>query len=72
MLVEGLFLMFIGMAVVFLFLIILVLTVIVISKILAKFFPEPEEGPALVLAPAASGEAEIALAIAAVKAFLKS
>jgi Na+-transporting methylmalonyl-CoA/oxaloacetate decarboxylase gamma subunit len=64
--------MFVGMAVVFLFLVILVLTVVVISKILARILPEEAEGPALVLAPAGGGEAEIALAIAAVKAFVKS
>ena len=72
MLVEGLFLMFIGMAVVFLFLIVLVLTVVIISKILAKFFPETEEGPSLAFALAGGGEAEIALAVAAVRAFVKS
>lgn len=71
MIVQGLFLMFIGMGVVFLFLIILVITVISASAFLRRYFPETEEISAHP-APAVSRDAEIAAVIAAARAFARS
>jgi sodium pump decarboxylase gamma subunit len=64
---QGVSLTLIGMATVFFFLALLVVVMVSLSAIVRKFFPETEE-------PAArsSVEAEVAVAIAAVKAFTKS
>lgn len=73
MIVQGLFLMFIGMGVVFLFLIILVITVISASAFLRRYFPETEEiHSSAHPAPAVSRDAEIAAVIAAARAFARS
>ncbi|GAB4222440.1 MAG: hypothetical protein Kow009_14290 [Spirochaetales bacterium] len=66
MLEKGLFLMVIGTGVTFLFLSILILAVVVASKLVWKFFPEPEESA--VPARAGSADTEIAIAIAAIAA----
>lgn len=68
MLEKGLFLMVIGMGITFLFLGVLILSIMSASKIIWKFFPEPEE----VLASSRVGTAdtEVAIAIAAVTARL--
>jgi len=68
---QGIFLMFIGMGIVFLFLVILVITVQIISAFLGRFFPEAEEAAAPAHAITVSRDGEIAAAIAAVAAFTK-
>lgn len=69
MLEKGLFLMVIGMGVTFLFLGILIVSIIGASKLIWKFFPEPEDHVAP--ARAGTGDTEIAIAIAAVTARLQ-
>lgn len=66
---QGVFLMVVGMLVTFVFLEILVVVVTLISKIAAKFFPEPEE-PMLGGSARVDAEAELAVSIAAVAARL--
>jgi len=63
---KGLFLMIIGMGITFLFLAILILSIMGASKLIWKFFPEPEEAPAP--SRVSSAEIEIAIAVAAVTA----
>lgn len=69
MIQHGIFLMFIGMGVVFIFLTILVYTVQLISVFLQKFFPEEEEALPTARPAAVSRDGETATAIAAVTAF---
>jgi len=63
--------MFLGMGIVFVFLIILVLAVQLVSVIVRKFFPEAEESIESAIPARTSGDAEIAAAVAAVKSFTK-
>lgn len=74
MLNEGIFLMVVGMGVVFSFLTIMVIAMIItakVIKILNKYCPEPVE-TATVKVKASSGiEEEIAVAIAAIKKLAK-
>lgn len=69
--VSGLIVTIVGMSVVFLFLALLVISTNVMSKIVLKFFPEPEK-PAAPAVRKSSADAEIAVAIAAVKAHTQS
>ncbi|MDC7232999.1 MAG: OadG family protein [Spirochaetales bacterium] len=69
--VSGLIVTIVGMSVVFLFLTLLVVTTTYMSKIVLKFFPEQEK-PAAPAVRKSSADAEIAVAIAAVKAHTKS
>lgn len=62
MLVQGLTLTIIGMLVVFLILILLVFVMKLLSAVVFRFFPEPEEP---VQARQSAGNVEIAVAIAA-------
>ncbi len=64
--------MFLGMGIVFVFLIILVYAVQFVSVIIRKFFPEAEESMESAIPMRTSGDAEIAAAVAAVKYFTKS
>ena len=68
MIIDGLTLTVIGMSVVFLFLILLVFVMKLLSFVVHKYFPEKE---VLVPAAAGAGNAEIAAAIAAAAAFQK-
>ena len=68
--ISGLIVTIVGMLVVFLFLTLLVASTTVMSKIVLKFFPEPEK-PAAPAVRRSSADAEIAVAIAAVKAHTK-
>ncbi len=68
--ISGLIVTIIGMSVVFLFLTLLVVSTNVMSKIVLKFFPEPEK-PAAPAVRKSSADADIAIAIAAVKAHTK-
>lgn len=67
MLEQGLFLMVIGMAITFIFLGILIWAVQIASKIIWKFFPEPEEPVTPPVRPV-TADIEIAIAVAAVAA----
>ena len=69
--VNGLIVTIVGMSVVFLFLALLVVSTNVMSRIVLKFFPEPEK-PAAPAVRRSSADAEIAVAIAAVKAHTQS
>ncbi|MDA3957307.1 OadG family protein [Oceanispirochaeta sp.] len=69
--VNGLIVTIVGMSVVFLFLALLVISTITMSKIVLKFFPEQEK-PAAPAVRRSSADAEIAVAIAAVKAHTQS
>ena len=74
-LTEGLKLMLIGMAIVFLFLIIMVIVMKITAFLLKKlerYFPEPEEIKPGTLKSAVESHEDIALVIAAVKSYLKS
>jgi len=65
--------MFLGMGIVFVFLIILVYAVQLVSVIIRKFFPETEESMESALPTrTSSDDAEIAAAVAAVTSFTKS
>ncbi|MDC7219616.1 MAG: OadG family protein [Spirochaetales bacterium] len=68
----GLTITLVGMLVVFCFLALLVVCSRLMSALIVKFFPEAEESQAPVKRSAGSPEADIAVAIAAVKAFTKS
>ncbi|OQY35639.1 MAG: hypothetical protein B6241_00155 [Spirochaetaceae bacterium 4572_59] len=68
--ISGLIVTIVGMLVVFLFLTLLVVSTTVMSKIVLKFFPEPEK-PAAPAVRRSSTDADIAIAIAAVKAHTK-
>lgn len=68
--ISGLIVTIVGMLVVFLFLTLLVVSTTVMSKIVLKFFPEPEK-PAAPAVRRSSADAEIAVAIAAVQAHTK-
>lgn len=74
---EGVILMFVGMSVVFMFLVLMVYTMQASTAFFQKFahlFPEPEPAKKAKPARAAGGandNAEIAIAIAAVKALTK-
>lgn len=68
--ISGLIVTIVGMLVVFLFLTLLVVSTTIMSKIVLKFFPEPEK-PAAPAVRRSSADAEIAVAIAAVKAHTK-
>jgi sodium pump decarboxylase gamma subunit len=68
MLEKGLFLMVIGMGVTFIFLGILIYTVLGTSKLIWKFFPEPEEP--VTPSRVSTADTEIAIAVAAVTARL--
>lgn len=63
---KGLFLMVIGMSVTFLFLCLLIVAIISASKLIWKFFPEPQESVAT--SRVSTADTEIAIAIAAVTA----
>jgi sodium pump decarboxylase gamma subunit len=65
---KGLFLMVIGMGVTFIFLGILIYTVLGTSKLIWKFFPEPEEP--VTPSQVSTADTEIAIAVAAVTARL--
>ena len=69
--VNGLIVTIVGMSVVFLFLALLVILSTLMSKIVLKFFPEQEK-PAAPAVRKSSADAEIAVAIAAVKAHTQS
>jgi len=69
--INGLIVTIVGMSVVFLFLTLLVASTTLMSRIVLKFFPEPEK-PAAPAVRKTSADAEIAVAIAAVKAHTKS
>lgn len=68
----GLTITLVGMLVVFCFLTLLVICSRVMSSIIVKYFPEKEVPAAQVRRTAGSADAEVAVAIAAVKAFTKS
>ncbi|MDC7222490.1 MAG: OadG family protein [Spirochaetales bacterium] len=68
----GLTITLVGMLVVFCFLALLVVCSRLMSAIITKFFPEEEETEAPVRRTVGSGDADVAVAIAAVKAFTKS
>jgi len=68
MLEKGLFLMVIGMGVTFIFLGILIYIVLGTSKLIWKFFPEPEEP--VTPSRVSTADTEIAIAVAAVTARL--
>jgi len=65
---KGLFLMVIGMGVTFLFLGILIIFIMGASKLIWKFFPEPEEP--VTPSRVRPADTEIAIAVAAVAARL--
>jgi sodium pump decarboxylase gamma subunit len=65
---KGLFLMVIGMGVTFLFLGILIISMMGASKLIWKFFPEPEEP--VTPSRVSTADTEIAIAVAAVTARL--
>ncbi len=69
--VSGFIVTIVGMSVVFLFLALLVVSTNIMSRIVLKFFPEPEK-PAAPAVRKSSADAEIAVAIAAVKAHTQS
>lgn len=75
MLTQGLVLMVIGMAVVFVFLVVMILamnTMSALMKPLAKLIPEPEEKQVVkVKKVTGDGLEEIAVAVAAVSSFTK-
>ena len=68
MLRDGGIIMVVGMSVVFLFLILIVLSMRIMSSVILKFFPEKEE----IIKVKSSAEAEIAVALAAVQAYKQS
>lgn len=68
--ISGLIVTIVGMLVVFLFLTLLVVSTTSMSRIVLKFFPEPEK-PAAPAVRKSSADADIAVAIAAVKAHTK-
>jgi oxaloacetate decarboxylase gamma subunit len=68
----GLTITLVGMLVVFSFLALLVICSRLMSAVVMKFFPEAEEPVAKVRRVAGSADADVAVAIAAVKAFTKS
>ncbi len=68
----GLTITVVGMLVVFCFLALLVVFSRLMSAIIVKFFPEAEEPETPVRRTAGSADADVAVAIAAVKAFTKS
>lgn len=70
MILDGLIIMFVGMSVVFFFLVLIIFAMRVMSAIVLKFFPEKEVPVAS--AARRSDDSEIAAAIAAVKAFTQS
>ncbi len=66
MISDGLIIMGVGMLVVFAFLVLMVIAMRFMSNLVLKFFPEKEEpAPVRRAAPAASDDAELAVAIAA-------
>jgi len=69
MLREGSIIMLVGMGIVFLFLVLIVLSMRVMSGVVFRFFPEKEEEP---VKTKRSNEAEIAAVLAAVQAYRKS
>ncbi len=76
--ISGLIVTIVGMSVVFLFLTLLVVSTTFMSKIVTKFFPEPEKPAAPAVRKSttaanagANADAEIAAVIAAVKAQTK-
>lgn len=69
MIAEGLTLTIVGMAIVFVFLILLVLVINLLSMVVLKYFPE--KAPELPKA-ARRNDSEIAVALAAVKAYTRS
>lgn len=68
--ISGFIVTIVGMLVVFLFLTLLVVSTNAMSRIVLKFFPEPEK-PAAPAVRKSSADAEVAVAIAAVKAHTK-
>ena len=70
MVLQGLSLTIIGMSVVFVFLALLVVIMFILSGVINRFFPEKEE-PQKVKTVKDKNNTEIAVAIAAVKAFTK-
>jgi oxaloacetate decarboxylase gamma subunit len=68
----GLTITLVGMLVVFCFLALLVVSARLMSAVIVKFFPEKEEPVAQVKRVAGSANTDVAIAIAAVKAFTKS
>lgn len=71
MFIKGVILMGMGMGIVFLFLIILILGMKVMSAVVLRFFPEKEE-PVQSATAGSNAGAEIAIAIAAAKAYKQS
>jgi oxaloacetate decarboxylase (Na+ extruding) subunit gamma len=68
----GLTITLVGMLVVFCFLSLLVVCSRLMSAVIVKFFPEKEEPQTAVRRTAGSADADVAIAIAAVKAFTRS
>ena len=68
---QGLVLMLVGVSVVFIFLVLLVFIIKIMSFIVLRFFPEKEEPPKKPSGGAGNRDAEIAAAIAAATAYSK-
>jgi len=54
--VEGLKFMVLGMSIVFLFLVLMIISMNVMSKVIHRYFPEPQAAPSKPKAPAAAGD----------------